>query len=159
MFCWHSQPYTTRPASTYYDRKRRRKRQNAPLICLARYRCDVLDAMLNNGELYRTSSSQPLHTNYMHTPITRVSWPNPASLREQAISGPSRTTRRLIENHRELGCGEHQVPVEVRSLGPTRRGARGSGSRASDARRHGCRPNARLAAGRVPSPQTGFRSA
>lgn len=46
------------PASrTYYDRKRAEgKKHNAALICLARRRCDVLYAMLKNGELYRTQS-------------------------------------------------------------------------------------------------------
>ena len=43
------------PASrTYYDRKRAEgKKHNAALICLARRRCDVLFAMLRNGEPYR----------------------------------------------------------------------------------------------------------
>lgn len=39
---------------TYYDRKRAQgKRHNAALICLSRRRCDVLFAMLRNGEPYR----------------------------------------------------------------------------------------------------------
>lgn len=43
------------PASrAYYDRKRAEgKKHNAALICLSRRRCDVLFAMLRNGEPYR----------------------------------------------------------------------------------------------------------
>ncbi len=38
----------------YYDKKRdEKKKHNAALTCLARRRCDVLDAMLKNKELYR----------------------------------------------------------------------------------------------------------
>lgn len=39
---------------TYYDKKRAEgKKHNAALICLARRRCDVIYALLKNGELYR----------------------------------------------------------------------------------------------------------
>ena len=43
------------PASkTHYDRKRAEgKRHNAAVICLARGRCDVILAMLQNGTAYR----------------------------------------------------------------------------------------------------------
>jgi transposase len=47
------------PASrAYYDRKRAEgKKHNAALICLSRRRCDVLFAMLRNGETYRPSAT------------------------------------------------------------------------------------------------------
>jgi transposase len=47
------------PASrAYYDRKRAEgKKHNAALICLARRRCDVLYAMLNSKQPYRTPAA------------------------------------------------------------------------------------------------------
>jgi hypothetical protein len=42
----------------YYDRKSAEgKKHNAALICLSRRRCDVLFAMLRNGETYRPSAT------------------------------------------------------------------------------------------------------
>ena len=48
------------PASrAYYDRKRAEgKRHNAAILCLARRRCDVLYAMLNNHTTYRISAAE-----------------------------------------------------------------------------------------------------
>ncbi|WP_141331841.1 transposase, partial [Corynebacterium variabile] len=49
------------PASkTYYEKKRAEgKRHNAAVMCLARRRCNVIFAMLTNGEFFRELPARP----------------------------------------------------------------------------------------------------
>lgn len=51
-------------SKAFYDRKRAEgKKHNAAVICLARRRCDVILAMLNNLEPYRTPNTTPTEKN------------------------------------------------------------------------------------------------
>ena len=47
-------------SKTYYEKKRAEgKRHNAAVMCLARRRCDVIFAMLTNGEFFRELPARP----------------------------------------------------------------------------------------------------